>query len=109
MGEGQSNAEELVMKLRVRQADIPPAERDLFERYGERVISGILTGGYTPTATDLLPLYERDDVKVHAHDWLSERDRLRERHETLTFCLEVGILFFVILGVVFDAFLVLRH
>jgi hypothetical protein len=91
------------VRIKVRKADIPPAERDLFERYGERVISGILTGGFTPAATELIPLYQRDDVKAHARDWLTERDRLRECRENLMLWLEVGVLVFVIVGVAIDA------
>ena len=91
------------MRIRVRKADIPPAERDLFERYGERVISGILAGGFTPAATELHPLYQRDEVKAHARDWLTERDRLRECRENLVLWLEVGVLVFVIVGVAIDA------
>jgi hypothetical protein len=32
---------------KVRKSNIPSAERDLFERYGEAVIGAVLAGGYT--------------------------------------------------------------
>jgi len=91
------------VRIKVRKADIQPAERDLFERYGERVISGILAGGFTPAATELIPLYQRDVVKAYARDWLTERDCLRECRENLMLWLEVGVLVFVIVGVAIDA------
>ena len=87
----------------VRRARIPANERDIFERYGEQVIAFVIAGGFTPAAKELHSLYQQSDVQVHARDWLTERGDLRQRHETLTFWLEVGVLFFVILGVIIDA------
>jgi hypothetical protein len=96
------------VRIKVRKADIPTSERDLFERYGENVIGLVLGGGFNPAAPDLHPVYADHPTKIHARDWLTERGDLRERHESLTFWLEVGVLVFVILGVVIDA-LILRR
>jgi hypothetical protein len=96
------------MRVKIREAEIPPTERDIFDRYGVQVIGFVLAGGFTPAAKDLQPLYQDDQIKVHARDWLTERSDIQERHETLTFWLEVGVLFFVILGVVVDACLLYR-
>jgi hypothetical protein len=96
------------MRIKVREAEIPPTERDIFERYGVQVIGFVLAGGFTPAAKDLQSLYREDNIKTHARDWLTERADLQERHETLTFWLEVGVLFFVILGVIIDACLLHR-
>lgn len=96
------------MRIHVRVCEIPPAERDTFERYGEQVIGFVLAGGFTPAAKDLHPLYQQDEVKVHARDWLTERGDRRERHETLMFWLELGVLVFVILGVVIDGFILCK-
>ena len=96
------------MRIRVRKADIPPSDRDLFERYGEHVIGLVLGGGFTPATSDLNPVYVNAETKIRARDWLTERGDLRERHESLTFWLEVGVLVFVILGVVVDALILYR-
>jgi len=96
------------MRIKVREAEIPPTKRDIFERYGVQVIGFVLAGGFTPAAKDLQPLYREDNIKTHARDWLTERADLQERHETLTFWLEAGVLFFVILGVIIDACLLRR-
>ena len=98
----------MAIKFRVRNANIPPDERDLFESYGEHVIGLILAGGFNPAAGDLHRVYAVSETKVHAKAWLRERGDLRERHETLTFWLEVGVLIFVILGVVVDTLLLLK-
>ena len=34
-------------------ANIPDADRDVFERYGENVIGMVLAGGFAPAAGDL--------------------------------------------------------
>jgi hypothetical protein len=91
------------MRICIRKAKhIPRSERDLFDRYGEQVIGFVLAGGFTPAAKELNPVYNDDTVKAYARDWLTERSDIRERHETLMFWLEVGVLLFVILGVVID-------
>jgi hypothetical protein len=96
------------MRIKVRKARIPTGDRDIFERYGENVIGLILGGGFAPAASDLNMVYMDNQTKIHAKDWLTERGDMRERHETLTFWLEVGVLFFVILGVIVDALLLLK-
>ena len=87
----------------VRKADIPKAERDTFERFGENVIGAVLAGGLNPRAEDLQLLYRDFAVRLHARDWLTERSDLRERREALVFWVEVAVLVFVILGVIIDA------
>jgi hypothetical protein len=96
------------MRIKVRTANIPATDRDLFERYGEHVIGLILGGGFAPATSDLNPVYMNDQTKIHARNWLTERGDLRERHETLTFWLEVGVLVFVILGVIADALILCK-
>ena len=97
------------MRICIRKAKkVPENLRDTFNRYGEQVIGLVLAGGFPPAAKELNPVYNDDAVKTHARDWLTERSDRRERHETLTFWLEVGVLIFVILGVVID-FCLLKH
>jgi hypothetical protein len=53
---------------KVRQANIPDTDRDIFERYGETVISMQVSGSFTANP-------------VHARAWLTERADYHERRE----------------------------
>jgi hypothetical protein len=63
---------------KVREANIPAAERDLFERYGETVISMQVRGSFVEDAE-------------HARAWLTERADYQERQGSITFALEIVV------------------
>lgn len=70
------------MWRRVRRAvNVPTAERDIFDRYGEMVVSSVLAGTFTVRSADLQPLYHDQLVMNHARDWLTERSDLANNHE----------------------------
>jgi hypothetical protein len=58
---------------KVRKANIPNAERDIFERFGEAVIGSTLASGLTPHAQELQYIYGDKLKEAHARDWLTER------------------------------------
>jgi hypothetical protein len=87
---------------RVRKADIPKADRDLFERFGEHVIASVLTGGFNPRSEALRSLYSDEGRIPHAEDWLTERGDAAARHEQRVETVEWAILIFVVLGVLAD-------
>src|SRR5579859_1880427 len=57
---------------------ISDQERDTCERYGEQAISTMLAGGFNPSTTDLQALYETEETRKHARDWLTETADLCE-------------------------------
>ncbi len=42
---------------KVRKANIPKSDRDVFERYGEAVIGTVLTGAFNPITHELRAIY----------------------------------------------------
>jgi hypothetical protein len=85
------------MRWRIRRADIPENERDIFDRYGEAVISTIVAGGFIPDAQDLRnlfsgPVVPSQETNEHARDWLTERGDLNERRVIRDFVLEIIII-----------------
>jgi hypothetical protein len=90
----------LYRKIRVRKAkNITENERDICERYGEQVIGMVLAGGYTPSTKDLQGLYQTEESRQHARDWLTERADYHERHDRWTslrdFLLEIVVIFMI--------------
>jgi hypothetical protein len=83
---------------KVRRADIPACERDIFERYGEPIIGSVLASGLQPHAPELQPLHGDPNAAIvgHARDWLTERADSRERREQWTstrdFILEIVVI-----------------
>lgn len=75
---------------KVRKADIPNTERDLFERYGETVISMQVRGSF-------------GEDPEHAKAWLTERADYQERRERITLLLEIVVVL-LILGEILLAF-----
>ncbi|HEV1993888.1 MAG TPA: hypothetical protein VGR03_06130 [Candidatus Acidoferrum sp.] len=65
-----------------RKANISPAEREIFERYGETVIAMQVAGSF-------------DQNVEHARDWLTERTRSRQRREQITFALEIVVVLLI--------------
>jgi hypothetical protein len=82
--------------VRIRKAHIPQAERDVMDRYGENVIAQMLSGGSTPRAKELHPVYQTDAKVKHAARWLTERADSRERRDqwisTRDFILEIVVI-----------------
>jgi len=68
---------------KARKTDIPAEERELFERYGETVISMQVSGSFVQNVE-------------HARDWLTERTRSRQRRETITFVLEIAVVLLIL-------------
>jgi hypothetical protein len=66
---------------KVRKANIPEAERDICERYGENAIAQTLASGHNPRSKDLQVIYQTDETVQHARDWLTERSDYHERKE----------------------------
>jgi hypothetical protein len=69
----------------VRIADIPSHERDVCDRYGERIIGMMLAGDLNPSTDDLKALYQTEETKKHARDWLTEASDIREYKGTMGF------------------------
>jgi hypothetical protein len=68
--------------FRVRKArGISETERDTCERYGEHVIGTMLAGGLTPSTDDLRALYQTEEARQHARDWLTEQTDYQTRHD----------------------------
>jgi hypothetical protein len=85
---------------KVRKANIPEDDRDMFERYGEFVIGLVLAGGLNPRVDELKKI---DGEKInHARDWLTERGDLEKLRELRQEMVDWAILIFVILGVIAD-------
>jgi hypothetical protein len=63
----------------VRIADsISEQERDTCDRYGEQTISTMLAGGFTPITIDLQRIYQTEETRKRARDWLTETADVRE-------------------------------
>ncbi len=87
---------------KVRKADIPKHERDVFERFGEAAIRLTLAGcagGSTPK--ELMDINAPQRI-AHAVDWLTERADYLERRENRLETVEWAILVFVVAGVFAD-------
>jgi len=96
------------MLKKIRKADIPKAEREIFERFGETSIADTLArGGYAPRNPELQVLYASDEKCRNAAKWLTERADIKSQHETMTFYVEVAVLIFVVMSVVEEAVLIL--
>ncbi len=93
---------------KIRFAKIHKEDRDLFERYGEPVVVGILTSGLNPRPADLQQVYCRPDRMQHAADWLTERSDVHEQREQRLETAEWAILIFVVLGVFADVWLLAK-
>ena len=88
---------------KVRKARIPQENRDLFERYGESIIVGLLISGLQPPYVELQRIYNNKDAMQNARDWLTERGDIRERREQRLEIVEWAILIFVVLGVIVES------
>jgi hypothetical protein len=67
----------------LRNTNITDAEREIFEHYGETVISMQVRGSFVEDAE-------------HAREWLKERTRSRQRRETITFILEIAVVLLIL-------------
>src|SRR6266513_5590040 len=87
----------------VREAQITPEQRDLFERYGETVIQLTITSGHSPASSLLLKIYNNvDGAQRDAEAWLTERGDITANQEHRLEMVEWAVLIFVIIGVVVD-------
>jgi len=87
---------------KVRKANIPPEERDLFERYGENVIGIVLASGLNPGTGELYKLYGDANAKAHARDWLTERSDAHEFREQRLEILEWSIVVLIVFEIVLN-------
>jgi hypothetical protein len=94
---------------KVRTADIPSADRDTFERFGEVVIVSLLTSGLTPKSKELQAFYGDADKEGNVKAWLTERGDLHERREQRLETVEWAILGFVFLAVIIDVVLLFHQ
>jgi hypothetical protein len=92
-----------------RAKDITETERDTCERYGEHVIGTMLAGNVPPPSSDLQALFQIEEARQRARDWLTERAAYREVWErwksTRDLVLEIAVILLIlaeiILSVVF--------
>jgi hypothetical protein len=85
---------------KVRKADIPQADRELFERYGESVIGSIVAGGLSRGASDLAEVYKPGKIQDNARNWLAEQRHQPKRRERRVVQMEYWTLGGVILGLI---------
>ena len=86
---------------KVRRAPISDDLRAQFERYGETVVAHALAAA--PIGADGGPLHGLlDRQRSAALDWLTERRDVHERRQDRLETLEIAILVFLVLGVIFD-------
>jgi hypothetical protein len=94
---------------KVRKANIPEADRDTFERFGEIVIVSLLTSGLTPVAKELQAFYGVEEKERNVKAWLTERGDSQERREQRLEFVEWAILVFVGVSVIVDILLLWRQ
>ena len=86
---------------KVRRAPISDDLRTQFERYGETVVAHVVAAA--PTGSDGGLLHELlNKQREAALDWLTERRDVDQRRQDRLETLEIAILVFLMLGVVFD-------
>jgi hypothetical protein len=60
------------------------------------VISLVLAGGFSPSNKELMPLYNYDEIKTHARDWLYEQTTKKDYRERWVsfrdFILEIAVI-----------------
>jgi hypothetical protein len=93
---------------KIRKANIPDDQRDVFERFGEFVIGSVLTGGFRPAHPQLTQLYSDLRTQNNARDWLTERDDLKNQHEWRLEIVEWAIFIFVVVGVILDLLILIK-
>jgi hypothetical protein len=91
---------------KVRRANIPQVDRDVFERLGENLIALILASGLTPQAPVLQNIFKNPNTLNNATNWLTERGDAHQRHEDRIETVEWAILIFVVLGVILDVVMI---
>ena len=87
---------------KLRKANIPPEERDVFERIGEAGLQLTLIGATNPHSNEQASISSNPLYSKHAQEWLTERADVHSRHEWRMELLEWAILIFVIAGVFAD-------
>src|SRR5262249_4535811 len=68
---------------KIRWAEIPKEDRDIFARFGEIAIHITVAGAVSSrTPIELMDIYEDSKRLRNAEEWLIEQGDLRERRET---------------------------
>ena len=91
------------MRLRVVKANIPPDLRVQFEEFGETVVAQIMGRPLSHgVGTVGVPPWVKDN-RPEALAWLREQHHIEDRRRTISECMEIAILVFVILETVLSA------
>jgi hypothetical protein len=86
------------MRFRVVRANIPDDLRTQFEEFGEMVVAQIMGRPLThaPEPQNVgVPVWAKDNRK-EALAWLREQHHIEDRRRTISECMELAILLFVI-------------
>lgn len=93
---------------KVHVADIPKADRDLLQRFGENVVSMAVAGGFAIQDAELRDFFRKmtEDPRRPsvAAEWLTERGDMRLRREDRFEAVEVAILVVAALTFIVAAF-----
>jgi hypothetical protein len=93
---------------KIRHANIPQEDRDIFERYGVMVITGILMSGHSPHIADLHILQSDQKKQYNALIWLTEQSDAHEQREQRLETVDWTIFIFVVIGVIVDCLLIFK-
>jgi hypothetical protein len=92
----------------VRRADIPQDLREQFELFGETIMAlAIESGDANRIGQELAWLGQNKRWEIVA--WLRERRDIEACHADRLEAVEVGILVFVVIGVILDLGILFRH
>jgi len=94
---------------KIRKAEIPDSDKDIFERFGESAIQSILTSGLQPHHPELKEVYVRPERLKNAEKWLTERADVHERRENRLETVEWAILTIFIFSLVVESLQLLHE
>src|SRR5436853_7149456 len=77
--------------FRITKAQIPDKERKTFEQFGVNVIGAVLSGGFTPAAAEITPVYNNEAMRKQAREWMTEQHQRTERKDNWMFLMEAAI------------------
>src|SRR5437868_3547522 len=83
------------MPLWIRKAKISTEDRELFQRYGESVISQVVARIASPLQADLSEILQNKEKWLAARDWLTERADAADRRARRDLALELLIILLI--------------
>jgi len=89
---------------KIRFADIPKEDRDMFERFGDSVIQSIIAASHQPRAPELQAMYSNKELIDNTTKWLTERGDAHEQREQRLETVEWAILIFLAVSVYHEFF-----